>query len=170
MKILCCDWSIFTWLWRVTASSSFSERGGMSVSASLAASWFFSRYSIAAFRLNASIRAVLCRVRVLPTLLTYDTIINIIIIIFTFSYLNTLSLHTNTQLWMISDTSLNDVSNVFQSLGKVFQPEEESRSSKLSKKHKRKSKKIGTFENLQYLYDQYYQRNVKENGWKSVKI
>lgn len=36
------------WLWRVTASSSFSDRGGMSVSASRAASAFLSRYSIAA--------------------------------------------------------------------------------------------------------------------------
>ena len=45
--------------------------GGMSVSASFAFSTFFRRYSIAAFRLNASINAVSCKVRVLPTLLTF---------------------------------------------------------------------------------------------------
>ena len=37
------------------------------------------------------------------------------------SDLNTLSLHTHTQLRVVSDTSLYDVCNVFESLGKVFE-------------------------------------------------
>ena len=44
----------------------------MSVRASLAASGFLSRNSMAAFRLNASIRAVSWRVRVLPTERTWN--------------------------------------------------------------------------------------------------
>lgn len=116
-----CLFKKFTWLCKVTASSSSSERGGISVKASRAASsgtkktshmdsrgkclsgiyfggslitrmvkeqkdillfsvfkgfsrfrnsQFFSWYSMAALRLKASMRAVSCRVRVLPTLRT----------------------------------------------------------------------------------------------------
>lgn len=49
-------------LWSVTGSSSSSFLGGMSISASLAALIFFMLYSMAAFRLKASIRAVSFRV------------------------------------------------------------------------------------------------------------
>ena len=49
-------------LCNVTGSSSSSFLGGISIRASLAALMFFMLYSIAAFRLNASIRAVSFRV------------------------------------------------------------------------------------------------------------
>lgn len=50
-----------------TGSSSSSLRGGISVSASLVASTFFMRNSIAALRLNASTSAVSCSVWLFPT-------------------------------------------------------------------------------------------------------
>ncbi len=65
--------------WKIQSTMTFiqvSERitksylGGISVRASLALSTFFRTYSMAAFRLKASIRAVSWRVNVLPTLLT----------------------------------------------------------------------------------------------------
>lgn len=49
-------------LWSVTGSSSSSFLGGISISASLAALIFFMLYSMAAFKLKASIRAVSLRV------------------------------------------------------------------------------------------------------------
>lgn len=54
----------------VTGSSSSSPLGGISIRASLAAGIFLIEYSIAAFKLNASIRAVSLRAWVFPTLLT----------------------------------------------------------------------------------------------------
>lgn len=57
-------------MWSVTGSSSSSFLGGMSSKASLAAALFFIENSIAAFKLNASIKAVSFKVYVLPTLFT----------------------------------------------------------------------------------------------------
>lgn len=54
----------------VTGSSSSSFLGGISIRASLAALIFFMLYSIAAFKLKASIRAVSFNVYVLPTVFT----------------------------------------------------------------------------------------------------
>lgn len=61
---------ISAWFIKVTGSSSSSLRGGISRIASLAAGIFLIEYSIADFKLNASIRAVSFKAYVFPTLLT----------------------------------------------------------------------------------------------------
>lgn len=64
LKPVDASYSIFirAVLWRVTGSNSSSFLGGISMRASLAADIFFIEYSMAAFKLKASIRAVSLRV------------------------------------------------------------------------------------------------------------
>ena len=61
---------INAWFISVTESSYYSDLGGISSKAYLAAGKFLIVYYIAAFKLKASMRAVYFKVWVFPTLLT----------------------------------------------------------------------------------------------------